>query len=67
MEKLTRDIKIWETGPVGMASFRDKLMAFCYEHKCAPDDVAISPYADLSPCGVITEMGIRLIAPNNSN
>lgn len=56
---ITRDIKIWETEPMGFASFRDKLMAFCYEHNVAPDDVKIGPYTE-EHYGDIQEMGIRL-------
>lgn len=55
----TIEIKVWEHDPMGFASIRDKLMAFCYEHKCAPDDVLISPYVEMDG-ETIVQMGIRL-------
>jgi hypothetical protein len=59
-------IKIWETEPMGFASFREKLMAFCYKHGVAPDDVRIGPYVDSASCGSVTKMGICLAIEKNS-
>ncbi|AGR47947.2 hypothetical protein PHIM7_236 [Sinorhizobium phage phiM7] len=55
----TLEVKIWETQPMGFASFRDKLMAFCYENNCAPDDVLIAPYVEME-FDEIAYTGIRL-------
>lgn len=52
-------IKIWESEPIGFASFREKVMAFCYEHHVAPDDLMIAPYTE-SVYGDLMEMGIKI-------
>jgi len=56
---ISADIKVWESSPIGFASFREKVMAFCYENKCAPDDLLIAPYVE-QIYGDITSMGLRI-------
>lgn len=55
---VTQEIKVWEHSPVPFSVIREKLMTFCYENKCAPDEVMIAPYTE-SDHGTIIQMGIR--------
>jgi len=53
------EIKIWETNPISFATFRQRLMAFCYENNVAPDDLMIAPYTE-EVYGETVEMGIKI-------
>lgn len=53
------EIKVWEHSPIPFSSLREKVMAFCYEHHVAPDDLLIAPFADQEH-DTVTQMGFRI-------
>lgn len=61
-----REIKVWEHAPIPFSVIREKLMAFCYENNCKPDEVMIAPFTEMDHDNIV-QMGIRLTYGENEN